>query len=298
MRNKLCLWALAAALVSSLSFCVAGTDPAALHLGIVADVHVHDTDSPGEGKVMVNYAERLASFADAMNAWPADAVIQLGDLVNGAFVLGGITGDPTRIGALLADGVACLSSLAAPLHHVLGNHDMYDLSKPDVLAALGLERSYYSFDLGEYHVVVLDAEFNPDGTDYDHVFMRTKGFIPPEEMDWLVADLAATERPTIVAVHQPLDAEFEALAGGPPIVNRLDVQRVLNESGVVIAVLQGHDHENRYAEIDGIHYITFAAMVDHTEPAPPTFAQMTLDPIERMIRIDGFGLQASWELPY
>ena len=71
-----------------------------------------------------------------------------------------------------------------------------------------------------------------------------------------------------------------------------------SESGVVIAVLQGHDHENRYTEIDGIHYVTFAAMVDHTEPTPPTYAQVTLDAETRTIRIEGFGLQESRDLSF
>lgn len=39
-----------------------------LHLGIFADLHAHDTDSPGEGKVMTNYADRLMACVDAMNA--------------------------------------------------------------------------------------------------------------------------------------------------------------------------------------------------------------------------------------
>lgn len=297
MKKLLVVWAalLVSALFALSSF---GVNSDLLRIGVVTDVHVHDTDSPVEGKVMTNYAERLTAFVDAMNGWPADTAFQLGDLVNGAFVMGAGVGDTTRIIGLLDEAVALLSGLESPLYHVLGNHDMYDLSKPEVMAALGLEIGYYSFDLEGFHFVVLDAEYNPDGTDYDHVFMRTKGFIPPLQLDWLVADLAATNLPTIISVHQPLDADFEALAGGPPIVNNKDVQRVLSESGVVIAVLQGHDHENRYTKIDGIHYVTFAAMVDHTEPGPPTYAQMTLDPGARMITIEGFGLQENWELPY
>ena len=71
-----------------------------LRIGIVADVHAHDTESPVEHKVMTNYAERLTAFIEAMNGWPADLVIELGDLVNGAFVLGADYGDPSRIGAV------------------------------------------------------------------------------------------------------------------------------------------------------------------------------------------------------
>ena len=269
-----------------------------VRIGIVTDVHVHDTNSPVEGKVMVNYAERLTAFVDAMSAWPADLVVELGDLVNGAFVMGGVPGDATRIAGLLDEAVALLSGLDCPLHYVLGNHDFYDLSKTEFLAATGSPSGYYSFDHAGYHFVILDAEFNSDGTDYDHVFLRVKGLIPQAELDWLAADLASTALPTIVCVHQPIDSEFDALAGGPPIENNKDVQQVLGASGVVIAVLQGHDHENRYAAIDGIHYLTFAAMVDHTEPAPPTFAQLTLDPTARTISVEGFGLQEDWELTY
>lgn len=285
-------------LIVALVLCASGEDPSAVRIGIVTDVHVHDTNSPVEGKVMTNYVERLTTFVDAMNAWPADVVIELGDLVNGAFVMGGAPGDSSRIGGFLEEAVALLSAFEGPIHYVAGNHDFYDLSKAEFLAATGAEAAVYSFDLGVYHVVILDAEFNSDGTDYDHVFLRVKGLIPQAQLDWLVADLAATTLPVIVCVHQPIDSEYDALAGGPPIENNHDVQHVLREAGNVIAVFQGHDHENRYEKIDNIHYVTFNAMVDHTEPGPPTWAQVVLNPGSRTITIEGFGLQDSLDLAY
>ena len=279
------------------SLSVGGSEP--LRIGIVADVHAHDTDSPGESKVMTNYAERLTAFVDAMNAWPADMVIELGDLVNGAFVLAASYGDPTRIPQILDAAVALLSGFDGPVHYVLGNHDLYDLSKDEFLAAVGGDARYYSFDAGGFHFVILDAEYNDPGEDdYDHVFMRVKGRIPTHELEWLRDDLARTDMPTIVCVHQPIDSEFDEYAGGPPVANNHQVHQLLSESGVVVAVFQGHDHENRHAEIDGIHYVTFAAMVDHTEPTPPTWAQVILDLESRSITIEGFGLQSDWELRF
>jgi len=270
-----------------------------VRIGVVADVHAHDTESPVEHKVMSNYGERLGAFVDAMNAWPADTVIELGDFVNGAFVLGADYGDPTRIPLILEDALGVFSGLACPTHYVLGNHDMYDLSKAEFLAAVGQEESYYSFDLGGYHFVILDAEYNDPGEDdYDHVFMRVKCRIPRHELDWLKGDLVETDLPTIVCVHQPFDSEFDANAGGPPVVNNEEVRQILSDSGVVIAVFQGHDHENRYAFIDEIHYVTFAAMVDHTDPTPPTWAYVTVDPGSETITIEGAGEQADYELSY
>jgi 3',5'-cyclic AMP phosphodiesterase CpdA len=292
-RTRL-LFVLALVIATSLSL---AAEP--VRIALFTDSHVHDIDSPVEGKVMTNYDERLGSFVEAANAWPADVAIELGDLINGAFVMGPGYGDPTRIPSILELGLASLEGLEAPMHFVLGNHDLYDLSKTEFLTAVGQEEAYYSFDLGGIHFVILDAEYNdPDESDFDHVFMRVKCRIPAAEIAWLANDLAETDLPTVVFVHQPFDAEFDANAGGPPVVNNAEMQQLLSDSGVVIAVFQGHDHGNVYTEIDGIHYVTFAAMVDHTQPGPATWSQVSIDLESRVISIEGIGLQDSYELGF
>ncbi|MFC2082927.1 metallophosphoesterase family protein [Candidatus Bipolaricaulota bacterium] len=292
-RTRLLL-VLALVIVASLSLAAES-----VRIALFTDSHVHDIDSPAEGKVMTNYAERLGSFVEAANAWPADVAIELGDFINGAFVMGPGYGDPTRIPGILELGLASLEGLEAPMHFVLGNHDLYDLSKAEFLTAVGQEEAYYSFDLGGIHFVILDAEFNdPDESDFDHVFMRVKCRIPASEIAWLASDLAETDLPTVVFVHQPFDAEFDANAGGPPVVNNAEIRQLLSDSGVVIAVFQGHDHGNVYMEIDEIHYVTLAAMVDHTQPGPATWSQVSIDLESRVILIEGIGLQDSYELGF
>ena len=59
---------------------------------------------------------------------------------------------------------------------------------------------------------------------------------------------------------------------------------------------QGHDHDNSYHEIDGIHYVTFEALVD--QGTPPSWARITLDPSARVIAIVGEGDQADYVLEY
>jgi len=220
---------------------VASLGACALNIGIVTDIHAHDTDSPIEGKVMTNYPERLEAFVEAMNTWPADLVIELGDFVNGNFVLGAPIGAPERI------------------------------------------------------VTILDAQYDKDGNDLDHAGWVVQGDIPEEELRWLESDLAGTDKPTIVSVHQRLDVDF--LSGNAPeIMDSKAVQKVLEDSGVVIAVFQGHDHENAYTMINGIHYIEFDQLVD--EGTAPSWAYVTLDPEARTIKIVGEGEQADWELEY
>ena len=269
-----------------------------VRIGIVADVHAHDTDSPGQGRVLVNYAERLSAFVDAMNAWPAQIVIELGNLVNGRFVIGAPMGEPDRIGTILAHAWSILTAFDGPCYTVIGSHDVYDLTKEEFLTILDVTETYYSFDVGAYHLVILDAQYNKKGEDYGRVVFMKQGNIPEPELAWLKEDLANTIKPTIVCIHQPLDVDFELTAGGPLVFNHKEVQAILAESGVVVAVFQGHTHENGYTEIDGIHYLTFAALFDRTEPIPPTWAQVTLNPAARTITIEGKGIQESLILSY
>lgn len=272
-----------------------------LRIGIVTDIHAHDLDSPAEGKVMTGYAERLFAFVTAMNAWPADLVIELGDFVNGWAVLGVDPGDPYRIPQILEAAEAIYARFDGPRYHVLGNHDVFNLSKEEYLERVNITSTYYSFAARGYLFVVLDAQYDEEGDDHAHIYVGVRGFIPQPQLAWLAEILAATDKPTIVCIHQRLDVDFDLFAGGPEILNNKEVQAVLRDSGVVIAVFQGHEHANAYSLIDGIHYITFAPLVEMLidgEGTPPSWAQVTLDPVARTITIKGEGIQQDRELRY
>ena len=273
----------------------------AVRIALIADVHAHDTNSPNEHKVMVNWAERVTAFVNAANEWPADSIVNLGDYINGAFVMGAELGDledTERFPDILEEAVAVLTEFDGPVHYVVGNHDVYNLSKDQILAATGMDSTYYSFDIGGFHFVILDAQFDKNENDYGHIAWMVQGLIPTVELEWLQADLAASSLPTVVLIHQPLDSDFELLAGGPSVFNHLAVQDILVADGDVIVVFQGHTHEANHSEIDGIHYLTIAAMVDHDEPIQPTWAMVTLDADTGSIAVDGEGIQPDLELSF
>ncbi|MEW5826793.1 MAG: metallophosphoesterase [Candidatus Bipolaricaulota bacterium] len=291
-------WVVAFVLALGLTAVAETADSGIVRIGLFTDVHAHDTDSPNEHKVMVNYAERISAFVAAMTAWSADAIVQLGDLVNGAFVMGAPLGDPARIVGILDDVLGLLAPFPGPVLHVLGNHDVYDLTKQEFLAGTGSEETFYSYDLGLFHFVVLDAQFTKAGTDVGRVGWMVQGTVPEAELAWLRADLAATAKPTVILIHQPLDVAFDLLAGGAPVSNAAAVRAALVESGNVIAVFQGHDHEDRYQVIDGVPYVTFAAMVDHDVATPPSWAAITLDPQTRTIHVEGVSEQATLDITF
>lgn len=269
-----------------------------VRIALITDVHAHDTNSPNEHKVMVNWSERVTAFVDAANDWPADTVVSLGDYVNGAFVMGAELGDAARIPGIQDEAIAILTAFDGPIHYVIGNHDVYNLSKDQILAAAGAESTYYSFDIGGFHFVILDAQFDKNENDYGHIAWMVQGLVPTVEMEWLLADLAASDLPTVVFVHQPLDSDFAMLAGGPPVFNHLAVRDVLTADGDVIAVFSGHAHVPNYSEIDGIHYFTIAPMVDSDDPTPPTWAMVTVDADAGTLVIDGTGIQPDFDVSF
>ena len=279
--------------------CVAvGADDAILRFGLITDTHAHDIDSPLEGKWMSHTQERLTAFTTAMTAWAPDFIIELGDFINGWVVLGAEPGDPARIPDILRWASGLYDQFDGPRYHVIGNHDLYNLDKSQYREILDLESTSYSFDIGSYHFVVLDVQFAADGTPLQNTFTGIAGFVPEAKFEWLRADLAATDQPTIICVHQPLDESADEIEawGRPTVFNQDALRGLFAEDGDVIAVLQGHEHINQHQIISDIHYITFEAMVDQGTQA--SWAQVALDPRSRSIVIEGFGEQASYELTY
>lgn len=272
------------------------TEP--VRLGIFTDLHAHDADSPLDGFEMVDWPERLSACVDAMNVWPADLMIQLGDFVNGRFVLGGEFVGAERVPEILEEAVAVYATFNGPRHYVLGNHDVHDLTKSEFLERVGAEATTSSFDAGGYHFVLLDAQYHTDGTDCANEFWYMQGSIPPETLAWLQADLAESRLPTIVCIHQRLDVDVCDRTGVPQVANYLDARDVLESAGDVIAVFQGHDHRAEHNEIAGIHYITFSELMGRASGKPPTWAYVTLDPEARTVSIVGEGEQADYELGY
>lgn len=266
-----------------------------IRFGLVTDIHAHDIDSPTEGKWMSHTEERINIFVTAMNEWEPDFVIELGDFINGWVVLGAEPGDPARIPDILAWAAELFSQLDSPAFHVIGNHDLYNLDKAQYLDILDMETTYYSFHVGAYHFIVLDVQFAEDGSDLANTFIGVTGFLPEPQFEWLRTQLASSERPTIVFVHQMLD-DFIEQWGRPTVINQLELRQLFADDGDVIAVFQGHAHDNFHNIIDGIHYVTFEAMVDHD--TPPTWAQITLDHGAGKIIIEGFGAQTSYQLFY
>jgi hypothetical protein len=270
------------------------TASAARRVGIFADLRAYDVNAPTDAFEMVNSAERLRACVDSMNGWGAELLIELGDFVSGQFVLGGTLVDAERIPEILSEADAVYAGFDGSRYYVLGNHDVGKLTKDEFLECISAGDTTHSFDAGGNHFILFDAQFEADGTDQGNEFWYMQRYVPPRLLDWLRADLAATDLPTIACLHQRLDVGDDERHGGPGILNCLDVRGLLVDAGNVVVVFQGHDHGSGYSRIDGIHYVTFTAWIGSIGGKPPTWAYVTLDPRDRTS--EGVGEQPSYIL--
>jgi len=252
-----------------------------VRVGLVTDLHYADK-KPGGSRHYRESIDKLANAAKDFAREKPDMVVCLGDLIDAAK-------DVATERAWLAKIHAEFAKLQGEKHFVLGNHCVATLTKAEFLAGVKQKKSYYAFDAGGYHFVVLDACFRKDGVAYErNNFKWTDTNVPEAEVKWLAGDLAATKKKTIAFVHQRLD-----VAGHYGIANAPKVRKVLEESKKVLAVFQGHAHVNDHKLIGGIHYCTLMAMVEGGGEKNSAYA--TMDMLEGdAIRIRGFRKQANY----
>ncbi len=258
-----------------------GESAPAVTFAAVTDLHYADKPPAGSR----HYRDTIAKLREAL-AWfeetRVDFLVELGDCIDQAPNVPTETGYLKRI-------LTELHRLRKDTHFVLGNHCVSTLTKAQFHAVTGGSKSYYSFNRGGFHFVVLDACFRADGVPYRaNNFDWKDSEIPPEERDWLRADLSKTNRKTVVFVHQRLDV-------GPPfgIRSAAEVRSILEQSGKVLAVFQGHEHPGAYSEIGGIHYCTLSAMVEGPAPDANAYSVVRLYPSGELI-VEGRGNQRSY----
>lgn len=257
-----------------------------VRFGLLTDIHHADRPPAGTR----HYRESLGKVRDAvaeLNRQKASLAFELGDFIDAGPDV------KTEIG-FLKTVEAEYGKFRGRRHHVLGNHCVYTLTKKEFLQTVGAKTTQFSLDHGGVHFIVLDACYRADGKPYGRKnFDWTDSNIPPAALTWLANDLAATDKKCLVLIHQRLD-----VGGHYGVKNAADVRKVLETSGKVLAVFQGHYHRNDYRQIGGIHYATLRAVVEGSGASSNGYASADVM-ADGSIRVDGFCDQAdyAWKPP-
>lgn len=203
---------------------------------VVSDLHqdiAHDAE------------ERLGTFLRAANDNQVDFIIELGD-----FCMPKEENKPF---------LKRWQDYAGEKYMLLGNHDMDNCSKEEVMQFIGMNNRYYSFDKGDFHFIVLDPNNIYDGEKYIPYengnyfgYGEKVSYVDPEQVEWLKKDLQATDKRCIIFSHQSFECSSQ---------NREDIRKIFEDENLragykkVAVAFSGHDHTNYMKEINGIAYI-------------------------------------------
>lgn len=222
-----------------------------MKIGIFADAH-YSSRTLGCGNRY--YSQSLRKIREAMNHFRGencDLVISMGDLI-----------DVDDTHEMEADNLGKVASLLAeypvPVYCIMGNHDGFAFTQEDYYRILGEKCRPVDFSAGETHLVFLDAcyfasgrHYGPGDTDWTDTFY-------PFETE-LKEKLAALQGDVYVFLHQNLDPTVHE---SHRLANDGKIRQILEESGKVKMVIQGHYHPGNSVICNQIPYRTYPAMCE------------------------------------
>lgn len=221
-----------------------------LRTGLMTDLHYADKE-PTKTRFYREALAKLDEAVEVMNREKPAFVVELGDFIDQADSV-------EREIEWLKTMESHFTRLTMPRHYVLGNHCVGTLTKQEFAAHTKAPGGHAAFEETGVTFLILDACFREDGTPYERKnFNWQDANLPKAELAWLEASLAKAGGPVIVFAHQRLDMDK-----AHSVRNAAEVRAVLEKSGKVLAVFQGHSHKNDYQQIVGIHYTTLVAMVE------------------------------------
>lgn len=223
-------------LLVCLGFAACQKETKPVTFAVVSDLHqdiAHDAE------------ERLGTFLRAANDNQVDFIIELGD-----FCMPKEENKPF---------LKRWQDYAGEKYMLLGNHDMDNCSKEEVMQFIGMNNRYYSFDKGDFHFIVLDPNNIYDGEKYIPYengnyfgYGEKVSYVDPEQVEWLKKDLQATDKRCIIFSHQSFECSSQ---------NREEIRKIFEDENLragykkVAVAFSGHDHTNYMKEINGIAYI-------------------------------------------
>jgi 3',5'-cyclic AMP phosphodiesterase CpdA len=258
-----------------------------MRFALISDVHLGPPAShQGKLRKLTDQSEELVSaFVRRMKEeLEPDLVVNLGD------VLEDEAADKDR--ERYARFVSLLAEIGCPVLHVAGNHDTINLTPEQLCSLWGTSDSLtYSRDVAGFHFAVLRT--------IEHRGERIE--LPEEQIRWLEADLALSTLPTIVLMHHPASEMrlegnrwFEKRPHLCRVVERRALRQVIEASGKVLAVFNGHVHWNHLDLIRGIPYVTLQSLIENLDddaPGRAAAAYAVCDLDDRRLVINVYGAE-------
>ena len=223
-----------------------------MKIGLFSDPHYCQSDDVGgDRRAKLSY-EKIKVAMGKFKESGVELCFCLGDLTDNA------QGDTREISkANLKEITELINSFGIPFYLVPGNHDYLMLKRED-LKEENIDTPPYVIETEEYNFIVLDANYRSDLEHFDTAgVVWYDSNLPPFQCEFLKKALNASEKSCIVLVHENLDPTVDRQC---IIRNHEEIKSIIDQSGKVKMVIQGHHHDGSYTEINGIPYLTVKGM--------------------------------------
>ncbi|NTV17462.1 MAG: metallophosphoesterase [Chlorobiaceae bacterium] len=236
-----------------------------VRFGIITDIHFLSESEAA------STMETSADLLSCMHCWQrnnVDFLLQLGDLINGT---------DAHKNEELAEVLAVLNTFPGTIRHVLGNHCLA-IPHREMMAALGMQRAFYTFAEQEYRFIVLDGmdlsvlrepETEEDRQTLERFLSRPElhtycGAVGLKQKKWLKGELEKAEQAgekVIIICHFPLLPETTDPKHGL-LWNHSEITDLITSFSAVKACLSGHYHFGSYALHKAIHFVVMPAFMN------------------------------------
>ncbi len=236
-----------------------------MKIAIITDIH-HGPDShtkaPGWDALAV-----LRDFIWHAGEQHVDLVLDLGDRIS----------DTSREmdRQVTAEVAEVFKTFHGPHYHVLGNHDVSNLSIADSEEILGQSMQSQVIDLGDIRLILWQPGVK---ITFGTGFPQAASGLP-----WLIETLQADERPAIIATHVPLSGHaqtgnyyFEANPQYATYPDHAAVRAAVEATGKVALWLSGHVHWNTVTNVRGISYLTVQSVSERFTTYPAAAAAFAI----------------------
>ena len=222
-----------------------------LKIGIFTDPHYSSKEVTCGNRFNSQSLRKIKEAFKYFESCGCDAVVCLGDLIDTEDTV-----EKEIENLSLISDVIKQSSLRTVC--LMGNHDAFVLTQQSFYSVLGTEPPK-SISIDGKNLIFLDACYFKSGKHY-----------APGDSDWtdtfypfvneLKKELETLSSPTYIFLHQNIDPEIR---GDHRLFNGDEIFSVIEESGIVKAVFQGHYHPGNESLHNGVRYITLPAMCEN-----------------------------------
>ena len=220
-----------------------------MKIGLFSDPHYSSHELTGGNRRNNLSLGKMRQALEHFQAQGCDRVICLGDLTDGETTREKEVSNMREIAALFRE-------FPMPIQVVMGNHDAYVFETEEFYALLGgCEPSDLHAD--GVHLLFIDLNYTADGVRYHpHSFAWDDVGLPDPAA--LADKLADCDGDVYLFTHQNVDISIPA--ADHRAANAEEICRIIEESGKVKAVYQGHFHWGHRCERNGVDYVTLPAM--------------------------------------